>query len=75
MKIIMPNYEECITNLSNSILKHFNLKTYHNTLPFIDDILDKNYKNIIVILCDGLGITLGEFFSTNEFDNLTQELK
>lgn len=24
-------------------------------------------------LCDGLGITLGEFFSTPEFDNLEQE--
>ena len=26
-------------------------------------------------LCDGLGITLGEFFSTAEFDTLEQEVK
>ncbi|MBQ7010516.1 MAG: helix-turn-helix transcriptional regulator [Clostridia bacterium] len=26
-------------------------------------------------LCDGLGITLGEFFSTAEFDALEQEVK
>ena len=26
-------------------------------------------------LCDGLDITLGEFFSTSEFDSLEQELK
>lgn len=26
-------------------------------------------------LCDGLGITLAEFFSTPEFDNLEQEVK
>ncbi len=25
--------------------------------------------------CDGLDITLGEFFSTPEFDNLAQEIK
>ncbi len=25
--------------------------------------------------CDGLDITLGEFFSTEEFDNLEQEIK
>jgi len=25
-------------------------------------------------LCDGLGITLGEFFSTSEFDSLEQEI-
>lgn len=29
----------------------------------------------IKLLCDGLGITLGEFFSTPEFDALEQELK
>ena len=29
----------------------------------------------IKILCDGLGITLGEFFSTPDFDNLEQEIK
>lgn len=26
-------------------------------------------------LCDGLDITLGEFFSTEDFDNLEQEMK
>lgn len=29
----------------------------------------------IKIICDGLGITLGEFFSTPEFDNLEQEIE
>lgn len=29
----------------------------------------------IKILCDGVGITLGEFFSTPEFDKLEQEIK
>ena len=29
----------------------------------------------IKMLCDGLGITLGEFFSTPEFDALEQELR
>ena len=29
----------------------------------------------IKMICDGLGITLGEFFSTVEFDQLEQELK
>ncbi len=29
----------------------------------------------IKMLCDGLEITLGEFFSTPEFDNLEQEIK
>lgn len=29
----------------------------------------------IKMLCDGLDMTLGEFFSTEEFDQLEQELK
>ena len=31
--------------------------------------------NTIKKLCDGLEITLGEFFSTELFDNLEQEIK
>ena len=26
-------------------------------------------------ICDGVGITLGQFFSTDEFDQLEQEIK
>ncbi|HIT18940.1 MAG TPA: helix-turn-helix transcriptional regulator [Candidatus Fimivivens faecavium] len=29
----------------------------------------------IKMICDGLDITLGEFFGTDEFDRLEQELK
>ena len=29
----------------------------------------------IKMICDGLGITLGEFFSSPEFDDLEQEIK
>ena len=41
--------------------------------------MDKSRKDIsirtIKKFCDGLDITLGEFFSTEEFDNLEQEIK
>ncbi len=41
--------------------------------------LDKNRRDISILtikkFCDGLEITLGEFFSTPEFDNLEQEIK
>ena len=29
----------------------------------------------IKMICDGVGITLGEFFGTDEFDMLEQEMK
>lgn len=41
--------------------------------------MDSRRRDISVItvkkLCDGLEITLGEFFSTPEFDALEQEIK
>lgn len=41
--------------------------------------IDERRKDISITtikkLCDGLEITLGEFFSTSEFDNLEQEVK
>ena len=36
----------------------------------------RNPKLITIkMICDGLGITLGEFFSTPEFEELEQEIK
>ena len=41
--------------------------------------MDSTRRDLSIItikkLCDGLDMTLGEFFSTPEFDNLEQEIK
>ena len=41
-------------------------------------LLDARRRDVSVItvkkLCDGLELTLGEFFSSEEFDNLEQEI-
>lgn len=41
--------------------------------------LDPNRRDISIVtikkFCDGLDITLGEFFSTTAFDELEQEIK
>lgn len=41
--------------------------------------LDPKRREISIVtikkLCDGLNLTLGEFFSTEAFDNLEQEIK
>ncbi len=41
--------------------------------------MDKSRRDVSIItikkFCDGLEITLGEFFSTPEFDDLEQEIK
>ena len=62
-------YEKSITNLSCSILKHFNVIPKHESINEIDEILLKNKKkNIITILLDGLGSkVLEENLHTDSF--------
>lgn len=33
------NYKNCLTNLANSILKHFDIETYHDSLEVLDKVL------------------------------------
>ena len=41
--------------------------------------MDNNRRDVSIVtikkFCDGLQITLGEFFSTEDFDNLEQEIQ
>ena len=53
---VRNNYQECITNLACSIEKYFGITPKHNTLSYIDELLEKKKpENVVVILFDGLG--------------------
>lgn len=53
---VKNNYNECLTNLACSIRKYFELDYKHNTIEYIDEILNENKpKNVVTILCDGMG--------------------
>lgn len=52
------NYNDCIVNLSNSIMKNFDVNVSNSTLKDVDMILNKNFKNVVVILYDGMGYNL-----------------
>ena len=53
---VRNNYNECITNLACSIRKYFELEYKHNTIDYIDKILEEyDPKNVVTILCDGMG--------------------
>ena len=54
-----PDYNNSITNLSNSILKHFGAKNFHNTIPQIDEVL-QGKKRVLVFLFDGMGKSILE---------------
>lgn len=72
MKIKYPDYENCIVNLACSVLKEFGIETPNSTLKMIDDLLVDDYKNIVVLLLDGMGQSIIDgnleetsFFSKN----------
>lgn len=56
----LHNYENCIANLPNSILKYFGVAPEGKTLPLADELLKKKYKNIVVLLLDGMGTCILE---------------
>lgn len=67
--IIYPNYDRSILSIASSVLIHFGVKDcQHKTLPEYDKLLEKDYKNIIVMLFDGLGTsTLKYHLEENDF--------
>lgn len=52
-----PFYDKnnCLVNVSNSILKYFDIETFHPTIKELDEVLKKTNKKICLILLDGLG--------------------
>ena len=77
--------KDAVVNRFSQLLEERNIKI--NELANISGVtpstaysmMDKSRREIsirtIKKFCDGLEITLGEFFSTPEFDNLEQEIK
>ena len=75
---------EAIAEKINNIVNESNGKLTVNkiasksclTQSTVQHIMDKSYKDVklltIVRLCDGLGLTLKEFFSDELFDNIDQ---
>lgn len=57
---IWPDYSNSIANLPNSIMNYFGVPSKGAPLPCLDKYLDKEYKNVVVILLDGLGVKIME---------------
>ena len=73
------NYNECLTNLACSISKYFGVSYKHNTLDYIDTLLEeKKPKNVVTILLDGMGnslldkhLTKDSFFIKNRIKSIS----
>ena len=52
----LPDYNESIVSLSNSLRLHYGLQTYHDSLPVLDKALEeRTYNHVILLVLDGLG--------------------
>ena len=51
----LPDYDNCITCLSNSILKKFGVEPNGKSLDILDRYLVKEFQNIVVIVLDAMG--------------------
>lgn len=76
-EIIFPNYKHSILNLTNSILKYYGVETKYSGLPKLDEKLQEEYKNIVLIILDGMGEHIlnnalpNGFFYNNKIDTIT----
>ncbi|MCL2107542.1 MAG: alkaline phosphatase family protein [Oscillospiraceae bacterium] len=54
--IFLPDYHNSILGIPNSLLAHFGAKPHHATLPVLDERLRRGYKNVVLIVLDGMGM-------------------
>ena len=75
--ILMPDYNHSILNLITSILKNYGVETKYNSLEKIDKLLKRKYKNVVLVILDGMGENILEnispdgLFSKNKIDKIT----
>ena len=60
MDYIRPDYDNCLVNLSNSILKAFGAETTAPTLAMADKLLEGGRRNVVLLLMDAMGISVIE---------------
>lgn len=76
-EIKLPEYDHCILNLITSILKYYKVGTNHSTLKVIDEKLKNKYKNVVLIVLDGMGehilnnLSPNGYFNNNKVEKIT----
>ncbi len=63
-----PDYDHSIVSIANSILRAFGAECRHKSLPLLDRYLDKGFKNVLLMLFDGMGTeALSDHLPENSF--------
>ncbi len=73
-ELIFPNYDKCIVNTMAAIFKYYGVKTDYASVKSLDQALAHSYKNVVLMVFDGLGVdALQKNLSAEAF--LNQQLK
>ena len=76
-EIVMPDYDHCVLGTISSILKYYNVETKHKTLESLDQRLAKGYRNVVLLILDGMGehilnnLAPEGFFQNHKVDMVT----
>lgn len=60
MKLVNPDYENSNIGIPCSLLKHYGFDIGYKSIGEVDKLLSKNYKNIVYVILDGMGINIME---------------
>ena len=58
--MLKPNYTNSIMSIANSLLKHYGAKPHHATQQIVDELLKVDYKNVVLLVMDGMGMNVLE---------------
>lgn len=53
--LVYPNYKKSVINVIASVKKYYRIGTNIPTLPALDNILGRMYKNVVLIMLEGAG--------------------
>lgn len=77
-KIVYPNYQNSLINVSSSLFKYYDFETTYQSLPILDKYLEKKYKHLVVFLIDAMGeaiinkhLPLGSFLKEKVISQIT----
>lgn len=51
----LHDYDNCLVSLANSVLNRFGSEPSGKTLSCADKYLEKGFRNVVVLILDGLG--------------------
>ena len=56
MNPLYPDYSRCILNTVASVGRYYGAGSGYPSLPALDDILQKGYRNVVLMVFDGMGM-------------------